>query len=547
MYDLVMAGFSPQNILMSGGYPAPVLRRVAFALFFFALLAPAAHAAPYTLVELSGGGAFMGEPLLRSAGAQEISPSLSMWRVKTSDARRLLPSLRRAGIVVLAQPDRVVRRAAAIPATPDPLVIAEWWIADVGADRAVAPGPGVPVTVIDTGVDLTHPEFAGRPNTVALSPQSVRDSSEDFHGTAVASVIGATENGVGIVGVYPQAVLRVYDADQSGELTDSDVIRGVETAAQAGPSVINLSLGSPEQDVALQNEIYSVFRRGSIVVAASGNSRDQGNPINFPANMAHVLTVAATDRSDRAAFFSSSSPGVDIAAPGVDIEAAVPLSYNASGYDSLAGTSFSAPIVAGATAWVWTARPELKNTQIFDLMRWSARDVGVTGFDNDTGFGILDIPNALATEAPAVDPQEPNDDVNLVKPGGLFRTGSAPLTTPTRGTATLKARLDFTEDPEDVYRVWIPAHKTVTISVQGSDNVDLQAWRATTHSITEQGAAAKRDLAATSAKTGTAMDRTVIKNTSKTGSFYYADVYPGANVGDAAYTLTVTTRANAKR
>jgi hypothetical protein len=470
-----------------------------------------------------------------------------MWRVKTSDARRLLPALRRAGIVVLAQPDRIIRRATARVATSDPLVVAEWWLADVGADRAVPPGPGVPVSVIDTGADLTHPEFAGRPNTFALSPQSVKDSSEDFHGTAVASVIGAPENGVGMVGVYPQAVLRIYDADQSGELTDTDVIRGIEAAAAAGPGVINLSLGSPDPDLALQNEIYSVFRRGSIVVAASGNSRDQGNPINFPANMAHVLTVAATDRSDRAAFFSSSSPGVDLAAPGVEIEAAVPTSFNPNGYDSLDGTSFSAPIVSGATAWVWTVRPSLKNTQIFDLMRWSARDVGVAGFDEDTGFGILDIPNALALTAPPVDPQEPNDDVNLVKPGGLFRTGWAPLTTPSNGTATLKARVDYTEDPEDVYRVWIPARKTVTVSLQGSDNVDLQLWRGSTHSVTEQGAAQKRDLAGTSAKKGTAADVITFANTAKTGSYYYADVFPGANVGDATYTLSVTTRANAKR
>jgi hypothetical protein len=523
-----------------------VARRVAVALFLFGLLAPVAQAEPYTLVELSGGGSFMGAPVLRRAGAQEISPSLSMWRVKTGVARRLLPALRRAGIVVLAQPDRVIRPTARV-ATSDPLVVAEWWLADVGADRAVPPGPGVPVSVVDTGADLTHPEFAGRPNTLALSPQSVRDSSEDFHGTAVASVIGAPENGVGIVGVYPQAVLRLYDADQSGELTDTDVIRGIEAAAQAGPGVINLSLGSPEPDVALQNEIYSVFRRGSIVVAASGNSRDQGNPINFPANMAHVLTVAATDRSDQATFFSSSSPGVDLAAPGVEIEAAVPLSFNANGYDSLDGTSFSAPIVSGATAWVWTMRPNLKNTQIFDLMRWSARDVGVPGFDDDTGFGILDIPNALALTAPAVDPQEPNDDVSLVKPGGLFRTGSAPLTTPAHGTATVKARVDFTEDPEDVYRVWIPAHKTVTVSLQGSDNVDLQLWRATTRSVAESAAASKRDLAGTSAKKGTAAERLSIANTSKTGSYYYADVFPGPNVGDAVYTLGVTTHANAKQ
>jgi hypothetical protein len=325
-------------------------------------------------------------------------------------------------------------------------------------------------------------------------------------------------------------------------LTDADAIRGIETAAQAGPSVINLSFGGAGADIALQNEIFSVFRRGSIVVAASGNSRDQGNPLNFPANIAHVLTVAATDRTDRAAPFSSSSPGVDLAAPGVEIETAVPLSFNATGYESLDGTSFSAPIVSGATAWVWTARPGLKNTQIYDLMRWSARDVGAPGFDEDTGFGILDIPAALALTAPAVDPQEPNDDVNLVKPGSLFRDGTAPLTSPTTRTASLKARLDFTEDPADVYRVWVPAGRTVTVSVHGTDNVDLRAWRPSTQSVTESGAAKKRDLAASSSKTGKATDVVHIKNTARNGAYYYADVVPGPTVGDAAYTLTAATR-----
>src|SRR6059058_4405509 len=69
------------------------------------------------------------------------------------------------------------------------------------------PGPGVPVDVIDTGLDFSHPEFAARPDTTGLNTQSVVDSREDFHGTAVASVIGAPVNDVGMVGIYPQAVL----------------------------------------------------------------------------------------------------------------------------------------------------------------------------------------------------------------------------------------------------------------------------------------------------------------------------------------------------
>ena len=524
-----------------------MLRRVAVAVLLFAVLAPAAQAAPFTLVELSGGGAFMGDPVLRAAGATEISPSLSMWRVRTSDAARLLPSLRRAGIVDLVQADGVLRRTAATVAPSDPLFAAEWWLADVGADRAVAPGPGVPVSVVDTGVDLSQPDFTGRPNTFALNIQSLTDSEDDFHGTAVASVAAAPANGIGVVGVYPQAVLRVFDADHSGGLTDADAIAGIEAAAQAGPGVINLSFGGVGADTALQNEIYSAFRRGSLVIAASGNSRDEGNPINFPANMAHVLTVAATDRNDLAASFSSSSPGVDLAAPGVGIEAAVPLLFNPTGFEALDGTSFSTPIVSGAAAWVWTARPSLKNTQVYDLLRWSARDVGPAGFDEDTGFGILDIPHALTLAAPAVDPQEPNDDVNLVKPGGLFRGGTAPLTSPTTRSALLKARLDYTEDPEDVYRVWVPPAKTVTLTLRATDNLDLEAWRPSTVTVTESGAAAKRDLIAASTKTGRATDTVQIKNPAKTGAYYYADVFPGPKIGDASYTLSVTTGAAAKR
>ena len=72
----------------------------------------------------------------------------------------------------------------------------EWWLADVGADRATAPGPGVPITIVDSGTDPTHPEFAGRPNTTFLNDQTV-SGTDEFHGTVVASVAAAPANGVG--------------------------------------------------------------------------------------------------------------------------------------------------------------------------------------------------------------------------------------------------------------------------------------------------------------------------------------------------------------
>jgi subtilisin family serine protease len=164
------------------------------------LFAAPASAAKFSLVEVRAGSI----PFLDLTGAQELSPALGLWRIPTREVRQL----RVAGLVRLAEPERQL-----VPAqqATDPLLAGEWWLAAVGATKVVAPGPGVPVIVVDTGLDLSHPEFAARPDTTALNPQSVVDTREDLHGTAVASVIGAPVNDVGMVGVYPQAALGEYE------------------------------------------------------------------------------------------------------------------------------------------------------------------------------------------------------------------------------------------------------------------------------------------------------------------------------------------------
>ena len=420
----------------------------------------------------------------------------------------------------------------------DPLLPEEWWLAPVGEPSVSEPGPGVPVAVIDTGVDLTHPEFAQRTNTTPLNKQSVVDSAEDFHGTAVASVVGAPANDVGMVGVYPQASLYTYDADLGGDLTNDDVISGINTAAALGRVVINLSLGSRHLDPLLDDAILAAVRSGALIVAASGNSGVTGPP-EYPASLPHVLTVGATDQSGFAASFSSVSDGVDLAAPGVGITAAVPLSYTVSGYQLLSGTSFSTPIVSGAAALVWTLRSNLDNTQLFDVLRFSAHDIPPTGFDPVTGYGLLDLPDALVRPAPNPDSREPNDDIRLVKPGGLFASGLPPLTTTTRRDALARGSVDAVEDPADVYRIWVPAHGRVSLRASNS-LVRLRIWRPATRSIAESGRAAARDRAAL----GTRQIGAV--NTSTRGGYWYADVRFAHSFGNTRYELTVKTTAPAK-
>ena len=472
---------------------------------------------------------------LRRAGGVRIARSLPIWRLPSRSALRVAP------LADLVEPDRFIPTATHF-GSGDPLVPSQWWIAPIGAGTVEPPGPGKPVTVVDTGVDLTHPEFAGRASTIALNGQSIVGQSED-HGTAVASTIAAPPNAQGIVGVYPRAALQIWDASPTGPgISVSGVVTGIDTALRRGTGVINLSLGSNSRDPLLEAIVNVAFGTGSLVVAASGNDRSRGSPLEYPASFPHVLTVAAIDQTGRPASFSSGSPNVDLAAPGQAIPVAVP----PSAYGSYSGTSFATPLTAGAAAWVWTARPTLEVTQLFDLMRSSAQDIEAPGFDPHTGFGRLDIPRALTALPLPPDPNEPNDDVDHIKPKRLFREGDKPVNSPRRLRATLRARLDFGEDQRDVARVWVAGRRVTAITISPTADVDLALWGPQTVNVFETGGFRRRDLKALSEKPGTRRETVRIRNTARRGAYYYVEVYLGSSpavrrVGAVSYKLTVST------
>lgn len=400
----------------------------------------------------------------------------------------------RSRLLAVAALALVLAGTAAARVDADPLAGQQWWLSHIGADRATPPGPGIPITVVDTGVDVTHPEFAGRPSTTFLNEQTV-SGREEFHGTAVASVAAAPENGVGIQGVYPLAALQVYDAspDASG-ITEAQAVAGVSAAAQRCPAVISLSFGTTEPDGAMRNAILTAVRNGCFVVAAAGNNGEEGSPPAYPATWPHVFTVGETDRNDVVASKSSVGPALDAVAPGIDILAAVPTARSASGYQLQSGTSFSAPIVAAAAAWVWTARPALSVAQLTEVLRRSARDIGPPGFDNASGYGLVDIPAALQAPTPADDPQEPNDDVDQIKPGLLFAAGTPALTTATKPSSRIAASLAGADDPRDLYRIWVPPKKYVRVSVASGGTAAARIWGPKTVSVDEGVRPRRRDL-----------------------------------------------------
>jgi subtilisin family serine protease len=480
--------------------------------------------------------------LMAQAGADRLSERVGLWRLQEN--RDVLERLARLGLLRYAHEDALLpdqfARAPLAPLDPpsDPLGSAQWSLAPIGASSLTAPGPGVPLSVLDTGVDATHPEFATRPVTY-LNGQVL----EHRHGTQVSSVAGAPVNGQGIVGVYPQVALRAVDINVSC----SDAIQSLSLAIDSpAPSVFNMSWGftSPLACPALYDAMIVALALRHLPVASAGNYRQQGSPPSYPAAFPHVLTVAATDQADAVAVFSSRDPGVDLAAPGVSIPAATPTIFDPSGYQLVNGTSFSAPMVAAAAAWVWTLRPTLRPTQLIDILRFSARDVGTAGWDADTGFGILNIPNALTTAVPALDPQEPNDDIDQVKAGRLFRNSTPAITGRGRGRASLRATLDEYEDPVDVYRVWIPGRSTVTGTITPTDNVDLEFFRPNARTVYYQNrrAARRGPLIGGSYRAGKRADRFRVVNTARRGAFIFLEAFKARGAFlDARYQLRVTT------
>ena len=478
---------------------------------------------------------------LRATDATPLSARAGLWLVHGRRSAEVASRLHARGLLRYLQPDRAVARRAWY-GEGEPLASSEWWVTAVGADEVQPPGAGVPISVIDTGLDVTHPEFAGRPETLLLNAH-VR-GVEHIHATMVASVAGAPLNGQGIAGLYPRARLRSYDV---GRLRCSDVVAGTDAAVDADrTSVLNYSIGFEDaRDCpALYDAVTVAFGAGHLAVAAAGN--DGRTRENFPASYPHVLTVAATNANDETSGFSTRNLGIDLAAPGESIPAAVPFSVDPSGYLLVDGTSFSAPLVSAAAAWAWTARgSEIRDvTQLFELLRRSARDIGDNGFDAASGSGVLDLPALLTDSLPDADPSEPNDDIDQIVANGLFRQATPPLLARGKARAAVTATLDWTEDPVDVYRVWVPAMRSVSFRLMPDADVDLELFRrgAKTVYYANRRKALRGSLIGGSYRDGRSVETFVVSNGGRAGAYVFACAFKprSGSFLDATYTLRAT-------
>jgi hypothetical protein len=465
----------------------------------------------------------------RSFGARRIGPG-GDYVIAHSRARAFARALGPA--LVYAQPNAYTMPLQAVP--DDPLS------APPNAWRAVIAPPDLappPVTdtspliaLIDTRADETHPEFGGgRMTTLGGRPV------DNLHGTATASLAVAPANGVGILGVWPGA--RALNVPlPPARITCADSAGGIQRAIDAGAAVINMSYGSRRLCRAEYAALQRAVSRGVIPVAAAGNEFAEGNPPEFPASLPHVLTVAAVNARLRSSAFSNANQAVDLSAPGESILAAVPPALEEDetkdGYQALDGTSLSAPMVSAAVAWVRAARPDLAPDQVAQVVRLSARDLARKGYDDDTGFGLLDVRAALTKRPPPHDPLEPNDDVTWVN-GRSFGTPTPPIFLG-RQTVRLKAIVDAYEDPVDVYRVRLRPRSRVRVTANPSfGNPVLAGFAPGTRSVSRKPQAISR-------RRGGKTERITLRNRSRRVRTFFVGVgVQSGRVVDAGYRLTI--------
>lgn len=464
-------------------------------------------------------------------GARRIGTGA--YTVARGRARELAAALRARGLLLYAEPDRLARRLQAPP--PDPLDAQASWRQAI-VDPSLAPPPVTDTSpllaLVDSTADVNHPEFAGgRLATIGGFP------IESAHGTETAAVAAAPKNDRGILGVWPG--MRAVNVSLPEEIRCANSVTGIARAIEQGAAVINMSYGAPEPCFAEYVQLQIATARGITLVAAAGNELAEGNPLLFPASLPHVLTIAAVGSDLKPAFFSSASAAVDLSAPGVGILTATPPQFdedgNRDGYEAVTGTSFAAPMVAAAAAWVRAAKPGYRVDQVASVLRASARDLERRGWDPGTGYGLLNLLAALSRRAPPIDPHEPNDDVAWIDGRATGRVDS-PIWR--RGSARkLRALVDRYEDPADVYRIVFPPRARVRVTLTPRfGNPDLAVFtRAATSTADDE------QLIGRSRRRGKRKERLTLRNPSRRRRSAYVVVYIGQRTRalDSRYELRV--------
>jgi hypothetical protein len=333
---------------------------------------------------------------LAAAAAQPFRRTHRAMAVRTQgqSEEALATALEKTGAVLFAEPD-YLQMPALVP--NDPSFGAQWHhqrINTLAAWDITFGNPAILAAVLDAGVDATHPDLGGKVIQGFNSADGTTDTAPiGDHGTAVAGVIGQVgDNGRGGAGIAWRVKILPVKITNSldGSAWCSDMASGIEWAADRGAKVINLSYGTSGCPKTIAAAAQYARNRGALVVVAAGNQNIDLTS-TYPEHPSFMM-VGATDQSDARASFSNFGTAIDLSAPGVSI-----LTTRAGGdYVTMSGTSFSAPMAAGAAALLYSLKPTFSPADVQQILSSTARDIGSVGDDSVHGHGLLDIRAAVA-------------------------------------------------------------------------------------------------------------------------------------------------------
>jgi len=283
--------------------------------------------------------------------------------------------------------------------------------------HTLAHGANVTIAVIDSGIDVKHPELA---NAIADNFDALGSKEgPHVHGTGIA---GAIVSHARLMGSAPEArilAIRAFGAAPNGaESTSYVILKGLDYAAAHGAQVVNMSFAGPK-DALIERGIAATAAKGILMVAAAGNAGPKSPPL-YPAANTNVMAVTATDAQDRLFAASNRGSHIAISAPGVDIFLPAPDDK----YQMTSGTSFSAAYVSGLAALMLERNPRLKPGEVREILLKTARDLGAPGRDDLFGAGEADafaavsavatapaVPVAAVTDRPAAENVSDRQDV----------------------------------------------------------------------------------------------------------------------------------------
>jgi len=391
----------------------------------------------------------------------------------------------------------------------DPYYTQQWPLDKIQAPAAWDINHGeatITIAIIDTGVDLDHPDLAGKlwANSDEIPGNGVDDDGNGYvddyhgydffngdaapdddnsHGSHVAGIAAASTNdSVGIAGVsWGAKIMPLKVLGSNGGGSTADVAEAIYYAVDNGASVINMSLGSsgsswPCYWYDVEDAFNYAVNHNVLLVVAAGNDGKDG--VSCPGAYDQAFAVGSTDSSDSRSYFSNYGSRLDIVAPGSSIYS----TWSGGSYGYKSGTSMATPHVAGLAALVWGVNPGFTAAQVREIIQTSANDLGSTGWDNYFGYGRINAYRALLSFLVLTDAAGESISQPVVFLADA-QTSPAPaqytmgISTPVTGVISWTAAISPTTD-------WLTISAAAgVVSAASATQINLEASRPATYGV----------------------------------------------------------------